>query len=195
MIVAYPEASGAAGEAAAQALTPAAGPHARPSPRAVFESVASGAADRGVVPVEHSERGSEGAVLDLLREFVGSVTVAGETWVPDDASDGVGGYGRYLVITKSGTSLKGANKTMIVLTPSLQVPNSLFRALTTFVGRRLAIHRIEPRPRPGSPGRYHYVVEVEGDVSGEAVTSAIADASSFCEKVVVLGSYAAAELP
>lgn len=100
-------------------------------------------------------------------------------------------YTRFVVVEREKNSAGDADKSSLVITPSEQVPNALFRALTTFVGRRLTLYRIEPRPFVGRPGRYRYFVDVEGDAAGESLSAAIADASAFCDRVLVLGSYRA----
>jgi prephenate dehydratase len=100
-------------------------------------------------------------------------------------------YTRFLLVEPAGAGISGADKSSLVLTPSGQVPNALFRALTSFVGRRLAVLRVEPRPRLGRPGQYHYHVDVEGDASAEPLSAARTDASAFCDHVLVLGSYRA----
>lgn len=69
MRVVYQGAPGAFGEMAAEAVAPAAQAEGLPTFRAVFEAVAEGEAEAGVVPVENAIAGSVGAVLDLLFEF------------------------------------------------------------------------------------------------------------------------------
>lgn len=100
---------------------------------------------------------------------------------------------RFLVLAPASVEPEGANRTLLVMTPSEASPNALFRALTTFVGRRLGVSRIEPRPVRGVPGRRHYHVEVEG--AGEALDSALTDAAAFCERLTVVGSFTASPLP
>jgi prephenate dehydratase len=74
-------------------------------------------------------------------------------------------FTRFFLLAPAGTRVDGADKSTLVVTPSEQAPNALFRALTTFVGRRLALYRIEPRPREGRPATYHYLVDIEGAYS------------------------------
>lgn len=98
---------------------------------------------------------------------------------------------RFFLLGPAGSRASGADKSTLILAPSKQAPNALFRALTTFVGRRLALHRVEPRPRDGRPAHYFYVVDVEGDAHADPLKAAIADAAAFCDRLAVAGAYAA----
>lgn len=104
---------------------------------------------------------------------------------------------RFLLIAPGGTEpTRGASmKTTLVLAPRAEVPNALFRSLTAFVGRRLAVHRLEPRPRAGRPGSYRYLVDVEGDAGAEPLKDALADLPALNDEVRVVGSYEVRPIP
>lgn len=274
MTAVYQGEPGAFSEAAAEALLPGAAHRGLPTFQRVFEAVASGEAQRGIVPVENSVFGSVPEVLDLLAEYVErhGIAMIAERWhrveqallglagtaledvrevrshpqalgqaaaflqeqVPNaarvstvdtagaarqvaaDRLHGVAAvasrraaelyglevlaehveadrrnYTRFALLAPGGTAASSAERTSLVLTPSTQSPNALFRALTAFVGRRLALYRVEPRPRLGRPGHYHYHIDVEGGADQEPLSAAIADARAFCDRLLVLGSYAA----
>jgi prephenate dehydratase len=265
---------GAFSEAAARTLFPDGHPAGLRTFRQVFESVASGEAARGVVPVENTVAGAVPEVMDLLAEFAERelLTVHAEHWLRVEqallalpgtalgdiaevrshpqaltqaaaflderapaasrvpAADTAGAareiaqsklegvaavasrtaaelyglevvaenvetdrrnYTRFFALARRGTKPGRADRATLVLTPSLQAPNALFRALTAFVGRRLALHRIDARPRLGRPGEYHYFADVERDASGADLKAAIADAGPFCDRLLVVGEYAA----
>lgn len=277
MAVAYQGEPGAYSEAAAFGFDAGARTAGLPTFRRVFEAVASGAAARGVVPVENSVGGGIAEVVDGLFAFDG-LAVVGERWeriehallapegtaledvrevrshpqalkqceaalramlpqaelvaVADTAGAarqiakekpaGVAAiasrraaelYGlavlaenvesdranvtRFLLIAPGGTEpTRGTPmKTTLVLAPRAEVPNALFRSLTAFVGRRLAVHRLEPRPRVGRPGAYRYLVDVEGDAGAEPLKDALADLPALNDAVRVVGSYAAGPIP
>jgi len=104
---------------------------------------------------------------------------------------------RFLLIAPGGAEPARGEpmKTTLVLAPRAEVPNALFRSLTAFVGRRLAVHRLEPRPRPGRPGSYRYLVDTEGDAGAEPLKDALADLPALNDEVRVVGSYAAGPIP
>ena len=101
----------------------------------------------------------------------------------------------FLIAPKDAEIEQAPNRTTLVIAPKQEVPNALFRSLTAFVGRRLAVHRLEPRSRPGLPGNYRYLVDVDGDAEHEPLVSAFADLAPLNDEVRVVGSYAAAVIP
>ena len=277
MRVVYQGEPGAYSEAAAHVFLPDARPRGLTTFHEVFEAVASGRAERGVVPVENSIGGSVGEVIDGLFDVRG-IHVVAEHWMPiahalvapedtaledvreirshpqalrqcaaslrtlvpeaslvtafdtagaarqiaeakppgvaavtsraaaeryglavlavDVASDAAN-VTRFLLLAPEGVASTrgGAMKTTLVLEPRVGVPNALFRSLTAFVGRRLAVHRIEQRPRLGQPGAYRYLLDVDGDAATETLKSAFEDLGTLCDEVRVVGSYAAAVIP
>ncbi len=106
-----------------------------------------------------------------------------------DFAESLGWHTRFVFLGPAGTSVEGANRSTLLLTPSPQAPNALFRTLTAFVGRRLALFRLDQLPRPGQPGQYRYLLDVEGDAASEPLAAAISDARAFCDRIVVVGSY------
>ncbi len=176
---------GDAARAAARAFEPDARLLPLPRARRVVEAVASGEAERGVVAVEDTAEGSHRAVLDALVEIEG-VRIVSERW-----AEGEAGATRFLLLTHADAEPEpgAVTKTTLVLTPNPDVPNALFRSLTAFVGRRLAVHNVDPRPRPDRPGHYRYVVDVEGDAEAEPLVAALVDLAALNEAVQVLGSY------
>jgi prephenate dehydratase len=277
MTIAFQGEPGAYSEAVAHSFDPDARTTGVPTFRRVFEAVASGDAERGVVPTENSVAGSIAPVLDGLLEFDG-LRVVGERWVrirhallalegtkledvrevrshpqalaqceaslgemlPQadlvEAFDTAGAarqvaqeklkgvaaiasahaadlYGlvvlaehieseranvtRFLMIGPEDAEAEQAEsmKTTLALTPRTGVPNALFRSLTAFVGRRLRVWKVEPRPRIGAPAAYRYLVDVEGNAATDPLESALADLPALNDEVRVLGSYPAATIP
>ena len=273
MTIVFQGEPGAYSETAAQSFVPNARTTGRPTFRRVFEAVAAGEAERGVVPVENSVGGSITAVLDGLLDYAG-VRVIGERWeriehallalegtalgdvrevrshpqalaqcaaslrrrlpqaelvetfdtagaarqIAQDKLAGVAAvasaraaelYGlavlaenveseranvtRFLLIAPADVTPErgGGMKTTLALTPRPSVPNALFRSLTAFVGRRLRVWKVEPRPLAGKPGAYRYLVDVEGDAEADPLKAALADLPALNDEVRVLGSYPA----
>lgn len=273
MTIVFQGEPGAYSETAAQSFVPNARTTGRPTFRRVFEAVAAGEAERGVVPVENSVGGSITAVLDGLLDYAG-VRVIGERWeriehallalegtalgdvrevrshpqalaqcaaslrrrlpqaelvetfdtagaarqIAQDKLAGVAAvasaraaelYGlavlaenveseranvtRFLLIAPADVTPErgGGMKTTLALTPRPSVPNALFRSLTAFVGRRLRVWKVEPRPLVGKPGAYRYLVDVEGDAEADPLKAALADLPALNDEVRVLGSYPA----
>jgi prephenate dehydratase len=277
MTIAYQGEPGAYSEAVAQSFAPEARTTGLPTFRHVFEAVAAGEAERGVVPTENSVAGSITDVLDGLLD-VGGLRIVGEWWeqvehallAPEgtaledvrtvrshpqaiaqcadslrerlpqvdlvEVSDTAGAarqiaqekpkgvaaiasaraaelYGlavlaenieseranvtRFVLIAPDDVTPDKAEamKTTLALTPRPSVPNALFRSLTAFVGRRLRVWKVEPRPLVGRPGAYRYLVDVEGDAEADPLKAALADLTALNDEVRVLGSYPAGTIP
>lgn len=277
MTIAFQGDPGAYSDAAARSFDAGARTTGVPTFRRVFEAVASGEVERGVVPTENSVAGSIAAVLDGLLEFDG-LRVVGERWmriehallalegttledvrevrshpqalaqcraslrerlpqadlveafdtagaarqIAQEKQKGVAAiasahaaelYGlavlaenveseranvtRFLLIAPRGAEAGKAEamKTTLALTPRVGVPNALFRSLTAFVGRRLRVWKVEPRPLVGTPGAYRYLVDVEGDAGADPLEAALADLPALNDTVRVLGSYPAGTIP
>ena len=277
MTIVYQGEPGAYSEAAAQSFAPEARASGRPTFRHVFDAVAQGEAERGVVPVENSVGGSITNVLDALLEYDG-VRIVGERWdriahallaaegttlddvrevrshpqalaqcaaslrerlpqaelveafdtagaarqIAQEKPEGVAAlasaraaelYGltvlaanveservnvtRFLLLAPEDAEAEKAEamKTTLALTPRPGIPNALFRSLTTVVGRRLRVWKVEPRPLVGTPAAYRYLIDVEGDAEADELAAALADMPAFNEAVRVLGSYPAGSIP
>jgi prephenate dehydratase len=65
----------------------------------------------------------------------------------------------------------------------------LVRCLDEFASRAINLTKIESRPRRERMGHYMFFADLEGRVSDEPVTAALAGAMAKCEHVRVLGSY------
>lgn len=68
----------------------------------------------------------------------------------------------------------------------------LVRCLDEFARRGLNLTKIESRPRRERMGHYMFFVDLDGGVQQTAVAEAIGGLRDLCEKVLVLGSFAAA---
>ena len=130
-------------------------------------------------------------------EVKGSDPTLGFVWTPEELAQMVDNQlatlSPYETTTFEVTGfVEGCSYTDAVLVAvgsPIEVPNALFRSLTAFVGRRLAVHNVTSRPRPGQPGAYRYVIDVEGDAGAEPLASALTDLAALNDAVQVLGSY------
>jgi prephenate dehydratase len=71
-------------------------------------------------------------------------------------------------------------------------PGWLVRCLSEFAFRGVNLTKIESRPMRAQLGHYRFFVDCEGDAREGPVAEAIAGLQVHCERVRVLGSYAAA---
>ena len=107
-----------------------------------------------------------------------------------DIEDDQQNYTRFLLISKSQTVGKGANKTSIGFSLK-NLPGVLFKALSVFALRDINLSKIESRPRRGHPWEYVFFVDIlRGD--DEAARNALRHLAEIAEFVKVLGIYPAA---
>jgi prephenate dehydratase len=71
-------------------------------------------------------------------------------------------------------------------------PGWLVRCLSEFAFRGVNLTKIESRPMRAQLGHYRFFVDCEGDAREGPVAEAVAGLQVHCERVRVLGSYAAA---
>jgi prephenate dehydratase len=117
-------------------------------------------------------------------EYGGRVLLSG---IEDDQQN----FTRFLMITKSKNTGKGANKTSIGFALK-NVPGVLFKALSVFALRDISLSKIESRPMRGRPWEYVFFVDIlRGD--DETARNALRHLGEIAEFVKVLGVYPAAE--
>lgn len=99
-------------------------------------------------------------------------------------------YTRFLLIRRSRSIRRGANKTSLAFALK-NLPGALFKALSVFALRDLSLSKIESRPMRGRPWEYVFFVDIlRGD--DEASRHARAHLAEIAEFVKVLGIYPAA---
>ena len=75
-------------------------------------------------------------------------------------------------------------------------PGSLGRVLVRFGERGVNLSRIESRPVPGEPWRYHFYLDLDAHVASAGVAGALQDIAPLVSEQRLLGTYpAASELP
>jgi prephenate dehydratase len=117
-------------------------------------------------------------------EYGGRVLLAG---IEDDQQN----YTRFLLVSKSNRTGKGANKSSIAF--ALQnTPGVLFKALSVFALRDISLSKIESRPIRGRPWEYVFFADIlRGD--DEAARNALRHLGEIAEFVKVLGIYRSAK--
>jgi prephenate dehydratase len=118
------------------------------------------------------------------RLYGGQVLLEG---IEDDQQN----YTRFLLISKSAKSGRGANKTSIAFALKNEA-GALFKALSVFALRDISLSKIESRPMRGHPWEYVFFVDIlRGD--DEAARNALRHLAEIAEFVKVLGIYPAAK--
>ncbi len=159
----------------------------------VFERVESGAADYGVLPIEHS---SEGGVHHTLDQLVDSPlqicaqvlwrTETGHTSRADSAP------ARFIVLGRRASQQTGDDRSMLMVHARDKV-GALLEVLKVFAGRGINVRQIENRPVAGDgiSNEARFFLEVNGHCEDDGLKTAANDLSSHDAIVKVLGSYPA----
>jgi prephenate dehydratase len=96
---------------------------------------------------------------------------------------------RFLVIGRQPFHLAAADKTTIVFSLTNE-PGSLFKALSAFALRNVALTKLESRPIQGRPWEYLFYVDLAAASDEVACARALAHLAEFAPTLRTLGSYA-----
>lgn len=159
----------------------------------VFDRVASGAADYGVLPIEHS---TEGGVQHTLDELVDSPLqiCAQVLWRTETggAARADASPARFIILGRRASQQTGDDRSMLVVRSRDKV-GALLEVLQVFAGRGIDVRQIENRPVPGgaSSSTARFFLEVNGHCADENLKLAIDDLAAREAEAKVLGSYPA----
>jgi prephenate dehydratase len=119
----------------------------------------------------------------------------GATVLADGTEDEPGNATRFVWIARAPAELDPSlpSKTSLAFWGSGDAsPGWLVRCLSEFAFRGVNLTKIESRPLRAQLGHYRFFVDCEGDARESPVADAVAGLQVHCERVRVLGSYAAA---
>lgn len=138
--------------------------------------------DRLIVPIEVRDGGLNTPVLHLLSRFAsaGELTVVKCGWIDNT---------QYWSVAAPRPPHKDARRTLILFESAEGVPNALFRALATFAGRKLEIHRVTSFSSDRDVEEWVTLLDVEGVAEKSPLQSALDDATAFSSRLIILGSY------
>lgn len=149
----------------------------------LFESVASGAADCGVLPF--GEEGPDAQLLELLPG--GKVFLCSQIVLGANQSGQTGGVpARYLVLGAALNAASGDDQTAILIHLTDQ-PGALASALEPF--RKAGVNVLSIHSRHSRGGGLHLLLEVEGHAGDDLLHQALESLKSVGMNPMVCGSY------
>jgi len=101
-------------------------------------------------------------------------------------------FTRFLLLSKSASLARGANKVSIVFS-TRNIPGALFKCLGVFALRDIDLTKMESRPLRGRPFEYFFYVDFLGHIKEDRCTKALAHLAEVTDFLRVLGCYKRAE--
>jgi len=151
--------------------------HGDPAP--LFEAVASGTADCGVIPL--GEEGPEAAVLELLSS--GKAMVCSQIMLGGEEGET---HARYLVLGTSLNVATGDDQTAVLI-PLNDAPGVLASALEPF--REAGVNVISIHSRKARSGGLHLFLELGGHAGDPALIRSLQAIRAVSPEARVCGSY------
>ncbi len=107
---------------------------------------------------------------------------------PENIADARQNFTRFLLVRRGGA--EEVRSAMVFLCAvCAHEPGSLLGLLKIFQRYSLNLTRIESRPVKEAFGKYRFFIEFAGDLLGDRVKRALADARAYCSQFKLLGAY------
>ena len=115
----------------------------------------------------------------------------GLTVIDENIGDNDAAVTRFVLVRKPATvpAPTGNDRTSLVAYIGMDHAGALLEILTEFAKNAVNLSFIQSRPTGRELGHYHFIIDVEGHQSDEAVVRSINGLRSICEDIRVLGSY------
>ena len=182
-LVAFQGEHGAYGEVAARKLVPQGATIPCPELNDIFQGVAEGYLDLGVVPVESSLESAVIQATDLF--FKTELKIIGEKTI----QDGPDNFTRFVLLSKKPAEAAG-NKTSIIFSTRHKA-GSLHSILKLFADAGINLTRIASMPLRTDPGIYSFFLDFEGSQANPLVSDVFHKMAALTVSLKLLGSYPA----
>ena len=115
----------------------------------------------------------------------------GLTVIAENIGDNDAAVTRFVLVRKPASvpAPTGNDRTSLVAYIGMDHAGALLEILTEFAKNAVNLSFIQSRPTGRELGHYHFIIDVEGHQSDEAVVRSINGLRSICEDIRVLGSY------
>ncbi|MFH0922186.1 MAG: prephenate dehydratase [Fibrobacterota bacterium] len=99
-------------------------------------------------------------------------------------------FTRFFILTRKAVRPKGDCKTSVVFALK-NMPGALYKSLSVFAIQDIDLHKIESRPILGSPWKYIFYLDFEGDIFTRSTRRAVEHLKEITAYLKILGSYRA----
>jgi prephenate dehydratase len=97
-------------------------------------------------------------------------------------------YTRFHVLSRELNKEAADSKTSILFSMK-NIPGGLFKSLSVFALRDIDLYKIESRPLHGTPWKYIFYLDFDGDIRQDVIKKAIAHLEEIAAFLKILGSY------
>jgi chorismate mutase/prephenate dehydratase len=155
------------------------------------ELIPAASSSRAVQTAAEECRVAVEAGVDPSSAAIGS-ELAGEIYgvklLFEDIADNVSNVTRFYVISRQKAEPSGDDKTSVMFTTPDE-PGALVRVLQAFERAGVNLTHIDKRPSGRVNWTYTFFIDALGHQEGESMTRALADATTHCQELMILGSY------
>lgn len=178
-------ASGSAGKAARSRFGTSLKYKSSPSQSSLIKQVQSGQAGYGILELENSKRGLNGAALVLLLRA--KVKICAEILFPEPSLSCLP-HTRFVVVGKSDPRPTGYDRTSLILQISTS-PGSLERVIDLLESSKIQVSHVETRAKLGRPGCVGLFLELFGHHEDDNTKKGLGKLSRMSKGLRILGSY------
>ena len=150
--------------------------------------------DAQIIPTNSTAAAAEMVAQGTLDAAIAS-TAAAEQFGLEVKSANIGdnqlAVTRFISVQKPGfiPAATGYDRTSIVLYIDIDHAGALLEILTVFARHDINLTFIQSRPTGRELGHYHFIIDVEGHIHGEAVAKSMEELREICDDIRFLGSY------
>ena len=111
--------------------------------------------------------------------------------IAEDIGDNTKAVTRFVVVEKPGQipAATGKDRTSLAVFIAIDHAGALLEILNEFAKHQVNLSFIQSRPTGSQLGHYHFIIDTEGHIDDQAVSTAVAGLKEICEDIRFLGSY------
>ena len=148
-----------------------------------WEQVAVGDTASAARKVAENEGSEDAAIANLVAAETYGLSVLEENIETNPRN-----YTRFVVIGNASLERRAAAKSAMICSTRNE-PGALFGILQVFAENRINMIKLESRPIPGEPWRYMFYIDVEADLTSEALGAVRKTLAEKSEYFKILGSW------
>ena len=147
-----------------------------------------------IVPTNSTSAAAELVGKGELDAAIASTAAAahfGLEIIAENIGDNTGAVTRFIAAQKPGwiPEPTGHDRTSMAIFIDIDHAGALLEILQVFAKNNVNLTFIQSRPTGRELGHYHFIIDVEGHIHGEAVAKSMEELREICDDIRFLGSY------